>query len=113
MVTYNHKENMFEKIFGFERITREENIMWTADERIRERKVALADGGYAEPQRERRSDRKLSHTMAMVIGVLVTLEIMIAGAMVLNFDFRGADVIALGLGFMVLYSGVVALLTDK
>ena len=36
MVTYNHKENMFEKIFGFERITREENIMWTADERIRE-----------------------------------------------------------------------------
>ena len=113
MVTYNHKENMFEKIFGFERITRGENIMWTTDERIRERKVALADGGYAEPQRERRSDRKLSRTMAMVIGVLVTLEIMIAGAMVLNFDFRGADVIALGLGFMVLYSGVVALLTDK
>lgn len=113
MVTYNHKENMFEKIFGFERITREENIMWTADERIRERKVALADGGYAEPQRERRSDRKLSRTMAMVIGVLVTLEIMIAGAMVLNFDFHGADVIALVLGFMVLYSGVVALLTDK
>ena len=51
--------------------------------------------------------------MAMVIGVLVTLEIMIAGAMVLNFDFHGADVIALVLGFMVLYSGVVALLTDK
>lgn len=91
----------------------EERSMWTADERIRERKVALADGGYEEPGRSRRSDRKLSRTMAMVMGVLVTLEIMIAGAMVFNFDFRGADVVALILGFMVLYSGVVALLTDK
>ena len=30
-----------------------------------------------------------------------------------NFDFKGADVIALIFVFMVLYSGVVAMLTDK
>ena len=86
--------------------------MWNTEERIREKKAALADGRYVETRR-RRNEEKLSRTMAMVLGILVTLEIMTAGAMVLNFDFRGADVIALGLGFMVLYSGVVALLTDK
>ena len=32
---------------------------------------------------------------------------------VFNFDFKGADVIALIFAFMVLYSGVVAMLTDK
>ena len=86
--------------------------MWNTEERIREKKAALADGRYVETRR-RRNDEKLSRTMAMVLGILVTLEIMTAGAMVLNFDFHGADVIALVLAFMVLYAGVVALLTDK
>ena len=49
----------------------------------------------------------------MFLGIIVTAEIMIAGAMVFNFDFKGADVIALIFAFMVLYSGVVAMLTDK
>ena len=35
------------------------------------------------------------------------------GAMVLKLDFHSADRIALALGFMVLYSGVVIALADK
>ena len=34
-------------------------------------------------------------------------------AMIFNYDFHGADIIALLFAFMVLYSGVVAVLTDK
>ena len=41
------------------------------------------------------------------------IEIMIGGAMILNFDFKGADIIAVVLAFMVLYFAVVASLTDK
>ncbi len=62
---------------------------------------------------ERRNRRKLSSVMAMILGAYVTIEIMIMGAMLLKVDFHSADRIALALGFMVLYSGVVAALTDK
>ena len=41
------------------------------------------------------------------------IRIMIMGAMVLKLDFHSADRIALALGFMVLYSGVVIALADK
>ena len=41
------------------------------------------------------------------------LEIMLGGAMLFNFDFRGADIVAVVLSFMVLYFAVVASLTDK
>ena len=51
--------------------------------------------------------------MAMILGAIVTIEIMIMGAMVLKLDFHSADRIALALGFMVLYSGVVIALADK
>ncbi len=44
---------------------------------------------------------------------VVTVEIMIAGGMILNIDFRSVDVIALLLAFVVLYFAVVAILTDK
>ena len=47
------------------------------------------------------------------IRAIVTIEIMIMGAMVLKLDFHSADRIALALGFMVLYSGVVIALADK
>ena len=75
------------------------------------RRIAMADGSIYEE--EQRAPRKLSRAMAMLLGVLVTLEIMVAGAMILNLDFMRADGIALALSFMVLYSGVVAVLTDK
>ena len=45
--------------------------------------------------------------------LFITLELMIGGAMIFNYDFHGADLIALLFAFMVLYSGVVAVLTDK
>lgn len=47
------------------------------------------------------------------MGIVVTVEIMIAGGMILNIDFRSVDVIALLLAFVVLYFAVVAILTDK
>ena len=78
--------------------------------------VNTADAGRRvygnERNHGRRNRRKLSSVMAMVLGALVTIE-MIMGAMLLKVDFHSADRIALALGFMVLYSGVVAALTDK
>ena len=64
-------------------------------------------------QTRKKETRKFSSVMAMIMGVLVTLEIMVMGAMLLNIDFHSADRIALVLAFMVLYSGGVAALTDK
>ena len=65
-------------------------------------------------QRIRRNkNHKFSKTMALILGVIVTLEVMIAGGMIFNIDFHSADTIAVILGFLVLYSGVVAVLTDN
>jgi hypothetical protein len=51
--------------------------------------------------------------MAMFMSLILTVEIMVAAAMFLNIDFLKADVIALAFAFMVLYFGIVALLTNK
>ena len=67
----------------------------------------------AERSHGKKNRRKFSSIMAMVLGPIVTIEIMIMGAMVLKLDFHSADRIALALGFMVLYSGVVIALADK
>ena len=82
---------------------------------IRERKVALASGSsdYAENSGEGQESRKLSSAMAMILGVLGTLEIMVAGAMVFNIDVSATDTLAVFFSFLVLYFGVVAVLTDK
>lgn len=56
---------------------------------------------------------KLSPSMAMLMGIVVTVEIMIAGGMILNIDFKSVDVIAMILAFVVLYFAVVAILTDE
>ena len=64
-------------------------------------------------QTRKKETRKFSSVKAMIMWVLVTLDIMLMGAMFLNIDFNSADRIALVLAFMVLYSGVVAALTDK
>lgn len=66
-----------------------------------------------ERSARKKSHRKFSSIMAMILGALVTIEIMVIGAMVLKLDFHSMDRIALGLGFMVVYSGVVVMLTDK
>ena len=51
--------------------------------------------------------------MAVILGLIVTVELIIAGGMIFNIDFHSTDMIALSMGFMVLYAGVVALLTDN
>ena len=60
-----------------------------------------------------KKEEKLSPSKAVIMGIVVTVEIMIAGGMILNIDFRSVDVIALLLAFVVLYFAVVAILTDK
>lgn len=60
-----------------------------------------------------KKEGKLSPSMAMIMGIAVTVEIMTAGGMILNIDFRRVDMIALLLAFVVLYFAVVAILTDK
>lgn len=60
-----------------------------------------------------KKEEKLSPSMAVIMGIVVTVEIMIAGGMILNIDFGSVDVIALLLAFVVLYFAVVAILTDK
>lgn len=60
--------------------------------------VNTADAGRRaygnERNHGRRNRRKLSSVMAMVLGALVTIEIMIMGAMLLKVDFHSADRIA-------------------
>ena len=65
-------------------------------------------------QRIRRNkNHKFSKTMAVILGVIVTLEVMIAGGMIFNIDFHSTDIIALIFGFIVVFSGAVAILTDN
>ena len=51
--------------------------------------------------------------MAVILGLIVTLEVMVAGGMIFNIDFHSADMVAVVMGFMGLYAGVVAILTDN
>lgn len=74
--------------------------------------IVLAENEHYR-NRAHHGKKKLSRIMAMLLGVVVTLELMVIGAMVLNIDVHSADRIALVLGFVVLYFGVVAGLTDK
>mgnify|MGYP000377757153 FL=1 len=85
--------------------------MWKSGRNINSRRAALAEGYMADTQESRGS--KFSGSTAMILGLFITLELMIGGAMIFNYDFHGADLIALLFAFMVLYSGVVAVLTDK
>ena len=72
------------------------------------------DGQHSKCRRKSLQGREKSwKEESMVLGAIVTIEIMIMGAMVLKLDFHSADRIALALGFMVLYSGVVIALADK
>ena len=51
--------------------------------------------------------------MAVILGLIVTVEVMIAGGMIFNIDFHSTDMVAVIMGFIVLYFGVVAVLTDN
>ena len=52
-------------------------------------------------------------TASIVMGLIVTLEVMVACGMIFNIDFHSADMVAVVMGFMVLYAGIVAILTDN
>lgn len=76
--------------------------------------VETAKRHYETENRENHTEKKkFSNAMAMILGILVTVEIMILGAMVMKIDVHSADWIAMALAFVVVYSGVVAALTDK
>ena len=87
--------------------------MWNTNEKMRTRRVALANGGYAEQVQEERGNKKLSAFTAIIMGLIITLEIMVAGAMMFKIDFRTVDTLALIFAFAVVYFGVVAGLTDR
>ena len=88
--------------------------MQRAREEIRDRKIiAFTESGYGTQYEKKQENKKFSRIMAMVLGLLVTLEIMVAGAMVFNIDFHTADTLAVIFAFAVVYFGVVAGLTDK
>lgn len=88
--------------------------MQRAGEEIRDRKIiAFTERGYGTQYEKKQENKKFSRIMAMVLGLLVTLEIMVAGAMVFNIDFHTADTLAVIFAFAVVYFGVVAGLTDK
>ena len=69
--------------------------------------------GTAQKMRRRKENHKFSRMMAVILGLIVTVEVMIAGGMIFNIDFHSADMIAVIMGFIVLYFGVVAVLTDN
>jgi hypothetical protein len=76
------------------------------------------DGQHSKCRRKslqgrEKSRKEESQEIFQYHGDGITIEIMIMGAMVLKLDFHSADRIALALGFMVLYSGVVIALADK
>ena len=69
--------------------------------------------GTAQKMRRRKENHKFSRMMAVILGLIVTVEVMIAGGMIFNIDFHSADIVAVIMGFIVLYSGVVAVLTEN
>ena len=60
-----------------------------------------------QAQLESSEDKKIIAVMEAV------KKVMIAGGMIFNIDFHSADMVAVIMGFIVLYFGVVAVLTDN
>jgi uncharacterized Tic20 family protein len=87
--------------------------MVKTERNLREHHTAWATDEHLESGQKAQSDKKLSSVMALLLGILVTIEIMIAGAMIFNIDIHAADDIAVLLAFVVVYFAVVAALTEK
>ena len=64
--------------------------MWNSGRNLNNRKAALAEG-YIEEAQENQG-RKFSGSTAMILGLFITLEIMIGGAMIFNYDFHGVNI---------------------
>ena len=46
--------------------------------------------GTAQKMRRRKENHKFSRMMAVILGLIVTVEVMIAGGMIFNIDFHSA-----------------------
>ena len=55
--------------------------MWNTEN---SRKIALAEGRYVETGDSHYRKKKLSSGMAMILGALLTIEIMIGGAILIS-----------------------------
>jgi len=62
--------------------------------------------GTAQKMRRRKENHKFSRMMAVILGLIVTVEVMIAGGMIFNIDFHSADINAVIMGFIVLNNPV-------
>lgn len=91
---------------GEREIRTDRRYMCNGDREIRTDRRYVRNGG-------RRKSGKLSGRMALIVGFVLALEITVAGSMVLHTDFFRRDPIALVMAFMILYCGVVAMLTDQ
>ncbi len=78
----------------------------------REENLMRNTAGTTQEMR-RKENHKCSKTMAVILGLIVTLEVMIAGGMIFNIDFHSADIITLIFGAGVVFSAAVAVLTDN
>ncbi|MDY4693497.1 MAG: hypothetical protein SO401_08075 [Blautia sp.] len=88
--------------------------MWNDQKNMRNGRMEVSRGcAAAHSERREPENRKLSGAMAMILGLAVTLEVIVAAGMIFNIDFHSTDTIALIFLFMVLYAGIVSLLTDK
>lgn len=83
--------------------------MW--NEKKQQRRTVIAEGAVSAGVSE--GGERFSRNSALLLGAIAALEIMIAGAMAFNIDFLQADTIALFLAFVLLYFGIVAVLTDQ
>ncbi|MDO4519803.1 MAG: hypothetical protein Q4B47_05860 [Eubacteriales bacterium] len=86
--------------------------MWSENKKIAGKKVRLANGSEMIVE-ERAQGHKLSTIMAMILGAFLTAEIMVASAMIFDFNLYYADKLSVVFAFVVLYMGVVAMLTDR
>ena len=59
--------------------------------------------GTAQKMRRRKENHKFSRMMAVILGLIVTVEVMIAGGMIFNIDFHSADMVAVIMGLSLIH----------
>ena len=59
----------------------------------------MANAAGTAQKMRRKENHKFSRMMAVILGLIVTVEVMIAGGMIFNIDFHSADIVAVIMGF--------------
>lgn len=83
------------------------------EKKLYERKQQERHAQAVRAAHKKKENQKLSALMALIMGFILSLELILAGAMIMNVDLMSTDGIALILLFMVVYSGVIVFLTDN